>query len=465
MYGGAILSLAILVSVLLLYPVLYSEVHLNFGLVHVNLLGGLLVAFAPLMLLYIWWQRRSIRLHWLDLFLILTLAFIFIRGVIAASRLGGGVGMILYFVAYVLLFYYIGAILGQKYRGVLTLSWLLAGIIIVIALYALLEFALKKNILYGGMLLYIPADKSYYRATSTIGQPVWLGLLLVQLAPLLILFYFRAKTKLRRVILGGCLVSTALAIEITFSKGAWLTAAILVLAGMWFLKRKTGSFKSASGLLIASALAVAFFTTFYWSDAINGVDSHKRVSESFAPRILMWERAPAVFLDNPLFGVGLSQGPKEIIYRESHIKNFKQPISIDNLYITLFTEQGLIGVFLVGTTLVLIGRGGWKLLLKAKGEHIMFAIAFCAGLFATLIDGLTFNSLLTNPNLIVFWLTAGLLRALLVIEENRETAKKTRNARSGSKSSPQTLNEASNHGKIALFDQETFLAGRGGANV
>ncbi len=423
LFSGAFASLAVLLAASLLYPISFSNLFVNFGLFHANAIGALLIFCAPLMVLYFWLNKKKIDFRRFDIILIVTMVFIAVRGVIAAAEWGEGIGMVIYYVGYASVLYYSAAVLGQKNNGVLKIIYLIAAIGAIVVAYTFLEFYFRRNVFFEAILIDVATPgRNYYRGGSTLGQPVWLGLFLVQLAPLFILFYFTVKRRIIMIVSGALVAATAIALEITFSKGAWGTAIILTLVGLWHVRRKAELRRPTIILMSSVILAVAIFSIFFTSDVQNGLFSNSRQSETVRPRLYMWERAPAVFLSHPLVGVGLSQGAKEISLREGQEQVKNQPTSIDNLYLTLLTEQGLTGSILVCATLMLIGLEAWKLI-RGRGEFSVYAIAITAGLIAVLIDGLTFNSLFSWPNMVIFFVSAGLLRSM--VDSEQKNPKKT----------------------------------------
>lgn len=419
MYTAALASLVILVAGTLLFPDTFANVRYHLGPIRISVLTVLFVLAAPSIFLYALANRDKVNIRALDFFLVAIMLYIIIRVALATHQADAGTLMTVAYAAYALVLYYGMAVVGQGKNGLRTMYVLIITLVIIIAGYALLEFFLDRNILFGDLVQdQVPdPERGYHRSGSTLGHPVVLGLFLVQAAPFLIYKYASVSIKRKRLLWGGIIVLIFLALEVTLTKGAWITGGILGAAMIAWLWRRQAARKPMIMLLVSISLVLVVFT-FVFQDSIRaGVSSKARMSESFSPRLYMWEKVPAAFAANPVFGAGMWQGVDEL-YRvrpvDAWMKN--PPKAIDNQFLTLLVEHGVVGSLLAGAAVVLIGLQAWKLL-RAGGSFAMWAVPIVISLSAVLIDGVTFESMMIWPNMVIFWLLAGALRAMIELKE------------------------------------------------
>ena len=412
-YIAALASLVLVIIGTLSYPDTFVSVGLHVGSIRVSPMGLEFIIAAPALF---WFaiRHRSL-IHWgsLDTLLVITLIYVTVRGMTAATN-GNELGLVFAFTAYILMLYYGAAFVGQDGLRVLYLVLIAMGIIA--AVYAIIEFALGENVLYGGIIKesMLPfAGKGYHRSSSIIGQPGALGTFMVQVAPLLIFFFIWAANRVGKVLWGLSIFLIALAMLLTYSKGPWIVAAIISIFGLlWLVRRRTTVAKNLIVLFLVVATGLGVFTLMCYDTVQAGTFSKARTSESTKPREYMWSRVPSTFLANPLIGAGLWQASAEIFRVNPAPEYNNRPKSIDNIYLTALVEQGVAGVILIVLTLWLMGAQAWKAQNKNHyASHWGWPLA--VSMIAVMINGFTINDLMIWPNMVVFWLMAGMLRALV----------------------------------------------------
>jgi hypothetical protein len=416
LYKAALLSMVLLVGGTLAYPDTFVRLGLRIGPFRVSPLGVLFVLAAPAITWFAWTHRSWLKWRLVDLFLLALMLFVLVRGVVAATN-GNQAGLVGAYVGYALLLYYGMAVIGQEGVGLRIMFMTLITMSTIAAAYALIEFFLGRNVLFEDIiskeLLPFPG-KGYHRSSSTIGHPGPLGTFIVQVAPFFLFYFIRARTVARRLAWGAAIVLGALAILVTFSKGVWAAAAFLIVAGMsWLIWQRPSSARSLLLLLLTTILAVGAFVIFNYDTVNAGTFSKARTRESFAPRSYMWSKVPSTFLAHPLVGAGMWQAGTEIFRVNPAPEWGNRPTSIDNLYLTVLVEQGIVGIILAGTALVFMGRQGWQLLKEESGRYAIWGLAPAVSMVLILIKGLTSDSVMIWPNMVVFWLTAGMLRSLV----------------------------------------------------
>lgn len=412
LFLAAMASLIFLLVCTLAYPEYDIRVGLYVGSVRVSVIALLFIAAAPAVSLFVLKHLSWVRFTALDAFLMLTLLYITARGAPAATD-ANGIGLVFAFAVYILLFYYGTAFLGQGGLRPLFAALVVMGVIA--AAYAMIEFALGENVLYGSIIkpAFLPFPGiGYHRSSSLLGAPGPLGLFMVQVAPIILFFFLRSKDVAVKIFLGLALLLVMLALLVTFGKGPWITAIVLSASGIaWILWKHRNMARLVLALALAAALVLGAFVFIFHDTVQAGTVSKARTSESFKPREYMWYRVPSTFMAHPWLGAGIWQGNAEI-FKVNPAPEYKdRPASIDNMYLTTPVEEGIIGTVLIVMTFSLMASQGWRTL-RSDAAAAWWGWPAAASMVGVMIAGFTENDLLNWPNMVVFWLTAGMLRAL-----------------------------------------------------
>jgi len=414
----ALTAFTILLAGTLLYPDTYAKSGVDAGPFHVSLTPILFLLAALPVSLYALRQRHDLVPRALDLILLLLVGYMTIRGVVAATN-GNELGLVIAYAAYALLLYYGAAALGQRSSTVRTIFFSLAVLGTVIAAYALLEFILNNNFIYGSLIEEKVPIKSadFHRSGSSLAHPIALGNFLVQVAPFAILFYLTSRTKGRRFLWGLAIMTMASGLLVTFSKGSWGSAVILSVAALaillWRGKLDPRLKKNIIIIGVISGLAVVLLAALNYRNLEFNIFSENRRQESVDFRWQMWKETPESFILHPLFGVGMWQGGKQVlplIFEPGEEIPADWASPVDNIYLSTIVEEGLIGSVLTGALLILIGMQTWKVIKNGRGLALV-ALPLAASMVSVLINGLTTDSLLIWPVMVVFWISAGLIRS------------------------------------------------------
>lgn len=421
LYQAALVSLILLVAATLLYPDTYLTLGISAGPFRISGLAILYFLAAPAVIWFISAEIGWLKASVVDVFLLLTMAYVGLRGAQAAQN-GNDLGLVAAYVSYALLLYYGTAVVGQGKSALKLFFLCLAGVALVVALLALLEFALGWNFPYEDYIKESTQPfhgSGYHRSGSTLAHPVALGAFMVQVAPFLIFLFVKARSAAVRVAWGVAIIVLALALLVTYSKGAWGAAAALIIAGgIWLAWKRPAGTRVLIALSVIVGLTLGLFTLAFYDTVHAGTLSKARTSESINPRTYMWSKVPSTFLANPIVGAGLWQGNAEVFRVNPAPEATNRPESIDNVYLTTLVEQGLIGVALVGITLLFMGREALRVL-RESGEKGDMALAIAASILLILINGLTFNSLMIWPNMVIFWLAVGMMRSLVELRKSQ----------------------------------------------
>jgi O-antigen ligase len=422
LFVAALAALMLMVAGTLLYPETFISVGLRVGPFRISPLAMLFVIAAPPVGWYYWIHRKELRPGLIDIALPLSLVFVSVRGLFAATN-ANELGLAIAYVCYVLLLYYGTAMLGQNHKAVRAIFYTLGILAIVISTYALLEYLLADNFLYGSLTEEKSPLKSvvYYRSGSTLAQPAVLGIFMVQVIPFLIYLFLVSRNKREKILWGLASALSIAALLVTFAKGSWAIAILMGIGAAIYVVWRWSRFRRAlkTSLLILAAFYVAVVMLFTFVSLQNlhfNLLSEERQWESVDMRWIMWKKAPDVFLQHPLVGVGIWQGGNDVLHQvvEEGDLDLINPVPLSNVFIMILVEEGLVGSLLIAATLILAGRHSW-LVIKGGGESARIAVPVTVSMMALLINGITADSLLIWPVMVVFWLEAGLIRSQVEI--------------------------------------------------
>jgi putative inorganic carbon (hco3(-)) transporter len=157
----------------------------------------------------------------------------------------------------------------------------------------------------------------------------------------------------------------------SYSRGAYL-AALAVLLVFGILKKRS--------LLVVLGVVLLAWQTLLPHTVVERITMTEspdgQLEESAASRLETWDRAIALFSDNPAFGIGMG-GFAEASKRAG--ATYTDP---HNFYIETLTEQGIFGVTLFVLLLLLAGLTGWRLF-RSRGTDFQRGIGL--GLFGCVV--------------------------------------------------------------------------------
>lgn len=413
---AALAALLTLVAVTLLYPDTFIDSGPAIAGFRVSPLPLVLVLSAPFIAAAVIAGRGSFRPRLIDAFLLASLTLMGIVGFINANT-SNERGLVVAFIAYLLGVYYGTYLISSNSQVHKIIYLVLAGIGVLISAYALAEFLLARNFIYQDLIIgKIPVRSGdFHRSGSTLAQPVALGIVMVQLAPFIVNEIASASGSRWRMFWSAGLMVSLFALLTSFSKGSWITMAFLAFIFIAWSMRRIIHWKRHA--LIGSILLIGAMGAFifkYEAQFSFQLTSDIRVKDSYSIRMFLWERAPQVIAAHPLAGVGLQRGG-EAVFDEAltadQRKLMVQPKALDNIYVTAIVEGGIIGALLAGAALAFLVRQS-VVVLRRGGEAARLALPLVFSMGATMVNGVTADSLLIWAPMVIFWLCAGLMRTL-----------------------------------------------------
>jgi putative inorganic carbon (HCO3(-)) transporter len=219
---------------------------------------------------------------------------------------------------------------------------------------------------YGGFALaevqQIIGETNDFRIAGPLSSNYY-ALILVPLVPLAMDRLWHEKSGWLRLLAGWALLVSVLSIIFTYSRGGFLALVVVVLLMLLRMKLNRGFLLA----LIVLGLVVWQFLPAQYTDRIGtlgslvgaGSDTAVTTEVSFRGRLSETTVAWQMFLDHPIFGVGLANF-------NANYQDYSQNLGLDqrlearsahSLYLEIAAESGLIGLIAFGAILWFLFRG------------------------------------------------------------------------------------------------------------
>ncbi|MDR3348371.1 MAG: O-antigen ligase family protein [Acidaminococcales bacterium] len=253
-------------------------------------------------------------------------------------------------------------------------------------------------------------DAAYFpdiraRAFSTLANPNILASFLVTAMALCIGWVFADARLPARAGAALVLLTSFACLVLTFSRGAWLSAAAMLIAAAAFERR-----------LLYIVLPAALAPLVFLPNAVaeRFVSAFQGADTSSLLRFALWESTAAMVRDHPFTGIGW--GAYRFVYPkyDFYIKNHDTIIyHAHNMYLHIAAEIGLLGLAVFLLLLFwhfYLALRVWKTAASA-GEKAC-ALGLCAMFFATLLGGFADHTLFNREISSLFWLLSAASFAL-----------------------------------------------------
>lgn len=307
--------------------------------------------------------------------------------------------------------------LADTAARVRTLAGAIVGACVALSAYGLLQFA--------GVEPLLTRDFDYAgRSFATAGNPEQLGNLLVIGVPLGVALALGERVRSRRVLWWAAVIAVLGCLVATFTRGAWIAAAVaLVLLGV-LARRQRVSFDRAvdGGAAAVALLAIAGLVIGTASSTDNITNVVARFGSLFdvgagsiQTRLELWRIALAAAADRPVFGFGTdAYGYLMPAYRTSaYFANAGATTLADSahsLWLQLASTIGVGGTLLfgalVGSILWTSGRTVWSA--EAGDERIILA-GFWVGVIGYLVSASVGTT--DAGTAFLFWVACGVVLA------------------------------------------------------
>jgi O-antigen ligase len=277
------------------------------------------------------------------------------------------------------------------------------------AVYAVIEFILGRNPVLEALLRIVPGTTAeimetyyvplrdyatLYRAFSFFITPIELGTCMGMIFPICVVQAMSATTFRAKFLYGCAAVVCAIAAILSFSRASILSL-ILTAIGLSVV------FKPLRRPLVGGVVTLAVSLAMTWPWVGDKLMGRLQDADNVTIRLKLWRIGAHVFMDNPFFGVGLSNFPSYQVayanrYRIGPIYEFggnlEKITTADNGYIQLAAETGLVGItaFVAMLSIFFAMLHRISRNQRRRGENGL-AIAIGSCVFAYLVNGLTMN--------------------------------------------------------------------------
>lgn len=353
-------------------------------------------------------MRNSMKPIFLDLLIIGFMLFFLARDILGSEYTGSPK-----FVIYGICFYCLAAITVQKRKVFQSLILGIVLITFVCIIYGFFEYAAQDNFFFRTPANLHPFN-SYHRIYSTVENPVIFGAFLVQVLPFTLVMMSESRKFWQRFIAITAFMWGIVSIILTFSKGSWIAAILIGCASIVYLvRREIIKLMPTLGVIAMCLVVIAVF----WPQV--STDISVRSKNSFIVRSATWDAAARGIADNFWGGVGFNRSTSELHnYLDPKWMNTSVSINaVDNAYLCFFLEEGVVGILLwialLGTTFMLGVKSS-----RLNATHSLWAFAALASVSGFAINSFTFDTYQYWPNIMFFWISAGIIRGTYQLDNN-----------------------------------------------
>jgi len=242
------------------------------------------------------------------------------------------------------------------------------------------------------------------------GEPNTLGGYLVLILSLVLgLLFNNYGTKNQKYFLGGLVFFILITLAATLSRSSWLALGPMLLALIWFSKRKFVVIIPLIFLVLLSAFLLpsgvkerALYTFFQPKEEGQLVVGGVRVDTSTSARLVSWKNVlTRDFIKQPILGYGVTG------------YSF-----IDAQYPRVLAETGLLGLFFFIALLVAIYRNALKAWRRYTDDPFYLGVStgFLAGFFAMLTHAIGANTFIIVRIMEPFWFLTAIVIMIPQIE-------------------------------------------------
>lgn len=296
-----------------------------------------------------------------------------------------------YIIAVALLFFFVVTTIKSKEQIDSVLRFTMS-VAVVVSLFCMLEFLTEFNVfrhLHKAIPFLSPSPEKignamyrggYIRATGPADHPIAMGVILAMFLPLALHYFEFAKNRPEKIKYGLYLGAIALATLMTISRTP-IVAAVAML-GVYFLYNPHRAIKMGVVLVI-----VAFVVHMVFPGVLGGLRTFFSLSfleknEIANPygRVADHPRMISLFLDRPLYGRGYGWWDNKAMFY------------VDNQYLKVLVELGVLGAASISWLFYTITREMWQIPAKATSEDKDLMISVLASCVAYIITLITYDS-------------------------------------------------------------------------
>lgn len=264
------------------------------------------------------------------------------------------------------------------------------------------------------------SDTSAYRLNSTFAHPNVLGAYLALALPFFISLLWLYRKRWQSALLAAGLLIVVACLFFTGSRAAWIAVGAIALfyAIFGFLDKRMIITGVTVLLIMVLAFAILAPPSFVKKRFVS-----LSATEAAKARIYQYTLAIDVFIEHPIFGIGMGMEGKRV-----EMNNIRQMwAAVENVYLTYLVSNGLVGL----VTLLLLFIVYWGMLLFARGYSPDPLVKYYGEACILGIVGIAVASffgawlLFAIPMLTLFWTFMGLGACLYNIYVREEQEART----------------------------------------
>ena len=251
------------------------------------------------------------------------------------------------------------------------------------------------------------------RAEGTFANANWMAAFVMIGTILSFSFLLNLPTLFwKKMVLVGVGASSALALLASFSRSGWLSVAIGIGLVPFLSGKLKGSLKFLP--LIPLSVLLLFLMFPHVEEFTSRFSSIFVLGTSNASRIYLIISGFWIFLDHPLFGIGIRSFP--VVYEESYIHPdmpLTEVIESHTLPVEVLAELGIIGFLILIWLFYVVIREGFLAIKTVRDRYLRaLQIGLLAGFLALMVNNLFNNNLADN----FLWIMMGLIFAVRRID-------------------------------------------------
>ncbi len=204
-------------------------------------------------------------------------------------------------------------------------------------------------------------SESGSRIGGPIGDPNYYAQIMLVLIPLALNRLTATRKNSLRLLAGWALLVTGLTVVLTFSRGGFVAVAVM---GIFTLLYRPPRLGELAVLLLTVAIVTVVFLPDSYLDRMQTLTDIFTNPYAVSGEVSLRGRATEMraaymmFLDHPVFGVGIKNFPENYMYysRQIGLDPRATPRSPHNMYLEVAAETGMVGIFVFGLLLWSIFR-------------------------------------------------------------------------------------------------------------
>ncbi len=218
------------------------------------------------------------------------------------------------------------------------------------------------------------------------------------------LVLFNAVNRRKRLFLSAVSLIVFVCLLLTQARAAWLGFLVAFIFMCMLAGRK--KFFIITGILFLAIALAAMFGPQAVKDQLRSFANIGR-DQSSQDRLIIWDTGWRMFMDRPLFGLGLGTFMNE--FERYRPAGYSEIVYAHNCLLQTAAETGIAGVAVSLWVAISIFLTGLR---KYFGRNDAFtravSVGFLAGVTATLVNSLFDTNLYSLPLAVLFWSVAGL---------------------------------------------------------